>query len=201
MRRMFWSLFVIALASAAAALGQDGQSLGDIARANREKQQEQQAAGNTPKVITNKDLPASEPSGIPEANAADPMTQVSGVQRPQRNWSQQGGPWQGGGQWGGGRPFGGPGFGGPRGGENLRGQIQAQEDRIAQLQARIDQAHAMMHPNGSTAQYEGPMNRYQAAQSQRIEMMQQMLAQQKQRLAAMQDQARREGGHTTVYDP
>jgi len=83
----------------------------------------------------------------------------------------------------------------------LKEQIQAQESRIAELQARIDRANALMHPNGSTAQFEGPGNRYQAMQAQRIEMMQQMLDQQKQRLAMMQDAARRQGGHTTVYDP
>ena len=205
MRRMVSGIFVALLLSALA-MGQDQPSLGDVARVNREKQQAQEAAGVTPKVITNKDLPAQEPAGIPEANPADPMTQVSGVPRPMRvnpesarpfrpPFEEQGFPE---------RPSGGPGFGGPgfpgHEAESLRSRIQEQESRIAELQARIDRASAMMHPN-STAQYEGPGNRYQAMQAQRIEMMQQQLDLQKQRLAAMQDAARRQGAHTSVYDP
>lgn len=190
MRRMIFGLLAAGL-MAGAAVGQD-QSLGDLARANREKLQEQQAAGITPKVITNKDLPANATAGIPEENPAEPMTQVSGVQRPiQRNPD-------------GARPFRRPGDGegmeGARG-ENLKEKIEAQENRIAEMQARLDRLNAMMNPNGSTVQYEGPGSRYQAMQAQRIEMMQQMLDQQKQRLAAMQDAARHEGAHTAVYDP
>jgi hypothetical protein len=212
MRRMFWGVLAVATLSVAAAFGQSGfgqdqPSLGDIARANREKQQEQEASGVTPKVITNKDLPAREPVGIPEVNPGDPMTQVSGVARPFRDWryassgnDNDGQPF--------GRPqgqgFSGQGFSGqgsgPRDGGNLRSRIQEQESRIAELQSRIDRASAMMHPN-STAQYEGPSNRAQAMQAQRIETMRDMLEQQKQRLAAMQEAARREGAHTNVYDP
>jgi len=212
MRRMVSGIFVALLLSALA-MGQDQTSLGEVARVNREKQQAQEAAGVTPKVITNKDLPAQEPAGIPEANPADPMTQVSGVPRPFRDRPYASGANQNDGQPFGrppggrgfperpsaGQGFGGPGFPGHNG-DNLRSRIQEQESRIAELQARIDRANAMMHPN-STAQYEGPGNRYQAMQAQRIEMMQQMLDQQKQRLAAMQDAARRKGMHTSVYDP
>jgi hypothetical protein len=211
MRRIVSGIFVAAALTVAAfdqaAVSQDGTSLGDVARANREKTQAQEAAGITPKVITNKDLPASDRSGIPAENPDDPMTQVSGLPRrvnpdsarPFRppfedqggqGFGRQGFPGQGSGQ----------GFQG-HDGENLRSRIQEQESRIAELQARIDRANAMMHPYGSTAQFEGPTNRRQAMQAQRIETMQQMLDQQKQRLAAMQDAARREGAHTTVYDP
>jgi len=215
MRRIFWGLFFIATlglavsgpkAFAQAPVGPDGPSLGDIARAHREQQQAQEAAGVVPKLITNKDLPAREPVGIPEANPADPMTQVSGVQRPTRVNPDSVRPFRppfegqgSSGQGFSGQGFPGKGLGGPRGGD-LRGRIQEQESRIAELQARIDRANATMHPN-STAQYEGPGNRFQARQTERIEMMQQMLEQQKQRLAAMQDAARREGAHTPVYDP
>jgi hypothetical protein len=198
MRRMISGIFVAAILSAAG-LAQDQPSLGDIARANREKQQAQESAGTVPKVITNKDLPASARAGIPEENPDDPMTTVSGVQH--SNYSDRDRPYQDGGQRYGERPFGRPGFDGSRGGENLRGQIEAQENRINELQARIDRANQMMHPNGSTVQYEGPMNGRQAMQAQRVEMMEQMLDQQKQRLAAMQDTARREGMHTQVSDP
>jgi hypothetical protein len=202
MRRMFWRISVLALLSATA-FGQSGQSLGDIARANREKQQEEQVAGNTPKVITNQDLPASSSSGIPAEDPSDPMTTVSGVKR---NFRAYAGGYQNGNQRYGNRPFGQPGMssqyaGGQYAGDQLRGQIRQQENRVAELQARIDHVSATMHPNGSTVQYDGPLNRYQAIQSQRIEIMQQMLDQQRQKLAMMQDEARHQGMHTAVYEP
>lgn len=202
MRRMFWGISVVVLSSAAA-IAQSSQSLGDIARANREKTQEEQASGTTPKVITNQDLPASASSGIPAENPDDPMTAVSGVQR---NFRAYAGSYQNGGQRYGNRPFAQPGASGQYGGgqyagDQLRGQIRQQENRVAELQARIDRVTSTMHPNGSTVQYDGPLNRYQAVQSQRIEMMQQMLDQQRQKLAMMQDEARRQGMHTAVYEP
>jgi hypothetical protein len=197
MRRMFWRIFVAALLSAAA-FGQSGQSLGDIARANRANQQAEEASGVTPKVFTNKDLPQNQPTGIPEADPSEPMTTVSGAQRTFRAYA---GGYPNGGQPFGERPFGQPGMASQHGADQLRGQIRVQENRIAELQARIDRANASMHPNGSTVQYDGPLNRYQAVQVQRIEMMQQMLEQQRERLAMLQEEARREGMHTTVYDP
>jgi hypothetical protein len=207
MRRMFWRMTfwrisVVALLSTAA-FGQssNGQSLGDIARAHREKLQADEAAGTMPKVITNKDLPASASSGIPAENPDDPMTTVSGVHRSFASYNRAYGSGQNGGQRYGQRPFGEPGMGGQYAGDQLRGQIRQQENRVAELQARIDRASATMHPNGSTVQYDGPLNRYQAIQSQRIEMMQQMLDQQRQKLAMMQDEARHAGMHTNMYEP
>ncbi len=55
MHRMFWKILAIALLMGSVAYG---QSLGDIARENREKQNAgRPASTTTPKVITNKDLP------------------------------------------------------------------------------------------------------------------------------------------------
>jgi hypothetical protein len=198
-RKLVWGISVVALMGAAAfAQNSSGQSLGDIARANREKQQADQASGITPKVITNNDLPASTSAGIPAENPDDPMTTVSGVHRNFRMYAAN---YQNGGQRYGQRPFGEPGTGGQYAGDQLRGQIRQQENRIAELQTRIDRASASMHPNGSTVQYEGPLNRFQSIQAQRIDMMQQMLEQQRQKLAMLQDEARRAGMHTAVYEP
>jgi hypothetical protein len=197
MRRMFWGISVVAVLSAVA-LGQSGQSLADAARANREKLQADEAAGTMPKVITNKDLPASSSAGIPAENPDEPMTTVSGVQRNFRLYQSS--------QRYSNRPFGQPGMGGQYAGgqyagDQLRGQIRQQENRIAELETRLDRASASMHSNGSTVQYEGPLNRFQSIQAQRIEMMQQMLDQQRERLAMLQDEARHAGMHTAVYEP
>ncbi|MGC2449590.1 MAG: hypothetical protein WA477_18225 [Candidatus Sulfotelmatobacter sp.] len=178
-------MLVIAVLLNATAFGQSGQSLGDIARANREKQQEQQASSTKPKTITNADLPESS-TGIPDADASDPMTMVSGVNRPYDGRSNQRLNQQvlaeehAGNQW--------------------RERIQMQESRVADLQARIDQAKAAMHSN-SSVQSEGPFNRAQGRQMQRVAQMEEMLDQQKRKLEMMQEAARRAGMHTSVYDP
>ena len=204
MRRMFWGMFVVA-SLGATACAQNGQSLADVARGIREKQQEQKAAGIEPRVITLDDLPASNSAGIPPEDPSNPMTQVSGVQRSFRSYQRSGyqnGGWQ--------RPFGQPGWqqasygqGGcscPRG-DQWRGQIRAQQYRIAAMQSRMDRANGAMRPYGSTAQWSGPLNRYQGVQVQRIESMQESLDWQRPGLADLQDEARQAGLHTTGYEP
>lgn len=186
MYRVFLKNLAIALLLNVTSFGQSGQPLGDVARANREKQAAQEAAGAVPTVITNKDLPAAQPE-IPEASASRPMTVVSGVSRSFGGRSSD-------------QPFAEQRLSGQRSGEQWRGRIQAQESRIADLQARIDQMSASMHP-GSSVQYEGPYTRYQARQMQRVAQMQEMLDQQRRRLYLMQEAARHAGMHTSVYDP
>ena len=157
MYRTFLKSAAIALLLSAASFGQTEQSLGDIARANREKQSTTQASGVTPRVITNKDLPA-DPPPVEEASASEPMTMVSGVARSfegrasgqrmdQRTLAEQ------------------------RAGEQWRSRIQEQQDRIALLQARIDRVNASLHPAGG-AQFEGPSTRAQAIQMQHLAEMQ-----------------------------
>jgi len=157
------------------------QSLGDVARANLAKQQAQEANGKIPKVITNQDLPAGS-TGIPESSESQPMTMVSGVERPNpyaNRYSDQGHsnrlPAEQG------------------AGEQWRGRIQEQENRIADLQARFDRVNAAMQRSGGTAQYETPGNRFEANRRERLAMMQEMLDRQKQRLAMMEDAARHAG--------
>jgi hypothetical protein len=183
----------ILLGTSVFAQSQSGDSLGDVARANRANQQAQESVGATPKVITNQDLPAN-PPGVLQASTSDPMTTVSGVTKSDSypvqplNRRQMGGqrsyPDQ---------PLSHRQMGGQRGGEQQKERIQNQENRIENLQARIDRMNASMHTNGGTAQYEGPGNRSQAIQMQRLAMMQDMLARQKRILEMMQDADRRSG--------
>lgn len=187
MHRMLTRQYAVVLLLGTAAMGQSGPSLGDIARANREKQQAQQASGTLPKVITNSDLPA-DPPGVPESDPSEPMTMVSGVSRPfesrsydQRFAQQDHAEQQAGAQW--------------------RERIENQESRVAELQARIAQMNAAIHSSGGATLSEGPYNRYQARQMQRIAQMQEMLDLQRHKLAMMQDAARHAGMHTNVYDP
>ncbi len=224
MQRMFLRIFTVVLLLNLAAYG---QSLADIARQYKEKQDAEQASGAKPKVITNQDLGES-PEGHPElrverhverptttASAAgspavdhgseemnqNPFGQRQGQRSGQRQGRRQE-QFQGQGlrqePWSGQRP----GPQGPEaqgGGEQWRQRVLEQESRVASMQARIDQLNSATHSSGTSAQ--GPYNRYQARQMERAAELQQQLDEQKRRLEAMQEAARRQGMHTQVYDP
>jgi predicted RNase H-like nuclease (RuvC/YqgF family) len=80
-------------------------------------------------------------------------------------------------------------------------QILAQENKVATLQARIDQLNALIRSAYGTVQYEPPYNRYQARQLQRVAQMQEQLDEQKIKLEQMQEAARHADMHTAIYDP
>jgi hypothetical protein len=170
--------FIIALALSGGvfAQSQSVESLGEVARANRAKQQAQEAAGTMPKVFTNQDLP-SDPPGIPEASASEPMTMVSGLTRSDRHADES---------------LGNRLLAEQRSAELWKARIQDQENRIDDLQARIDRLNALIHSVG-TAKSDTLVSRSQAIQMQRLATMQETLTQQKRRLDVMQDAARRSG--------
>jgi hypothetical protein len=178
MQQAAWRIFFVGLFMNAAAIGQpqSGDALGDVARANHARQQMREAAGTTPKVITNQDLP-SEPPGVPESS--EPMTTVSGVKRAVDSYSEQRANQRL--------------LAEQRAGEQWRARIQNQEARIADLQARINRANEAMHAAVGTAQYETPVSRYQSIQMERLAHMQEMMDQQQRRLEMMQDAARLTG--------
>ena len=186
MQQGFSGAILAALLASGIAFAQTGQSLADIARANREKQAAQDAAGVRPKVITNQDLP-SDSGGIPESDDSHPMTMVSGTSRAfdqsyaPRSSKREVADQSHGAQW--------------------RERIQMQESRVAELQARVDQLTGSIRGYNGGALYERPYNRNQARQMEHLAQMQQMLDQQRQQLDLMQEAARRAGMHTTVYDP
>jgi len=177
MQRMFLKIFAIVVLMNLAAYG---QSLGEIARQYREKLAAEQAAGTGPKMYTNQDIPPAQMVGTPEPSeqtrVARPPAGVFPDRSDERRFDQQ------------------------RAGQMWRRNIRMQEDRVANLEAQIDHLSALIHSSGS-AQYEGPYNRYQARAQWRLEQMEQVLDQQKQRLADMQDAARHRGMQSSVYDP
>src|SRR5450755_4803758 len=69
MQRMFLKALAIACLMSMPAYG---QSLGEIAREYREKQNAQEASGAEPKVFTNKDLPAN-PEGYQSPRGPQPV--------------------------------------------------------------------------------------------------------------------------------
>ncbi|MGA7558727.1 MAG: hypothetical protein WBW01_06475 [Terriglobales bacterium] len=188
MHRMFWKMLAIALLMSAAAYG---QSLGDIARENREKQNaSDQSSTPKPKVITNKDLP-KDPN--PEPSVTTPGTSAEASNKAAENRAddhhfadhhfaeQRQAEQRAAGQW--------------------KRQIAAQRNKVATLQARIDQIHAAIRAENGSAQFEGPVNSYQARQLLLVSQIQQRLNENRRKLEQMQEAARHAGLHTPVYDP
>jgi hypothetical protein len=177
MRRIFLTIFAIALLMSSAAYG---QSLGDIARANREKQNAENASAAQPKVITNANLP-KDPAANQEPAEAQPGASVSGTADDHRSAQQR--------------------LAEQRAADHWKRQILAQKNRMATLLARIDQLNASIRSAGGSVQYEGPYNRYQARQLQRVAQIQLQFDEQKMKLDQMQEAARHAGMHSAVYDP
>ena len=178
MRTLLDKVLIVTLSLSAVA---SAQSLADIARQNREKQASEQASGVTPKTYTNQDLPAAPP--VPIASNGEPMTGVSGNAQAfqAHNFEQYGHPsW--GGRWA-----------NQQGRGQWRGQIDAQEQRVAKLQQRVNQMNAASHGPFGTATFEGPYTRSQAMQMRMADHAQQTLDQEKQRLDNMEDAARHSG--------
>lgn len=192
MQRMFLKILAVAFMVNLSAYG---QSLGDIARENREKKNIEDPSAAPPKVITNKDLPKDPnanqgPSeATPGANAAaSSATDHSAEQRSaelhsenQRSAQQR--------------------LAEQRAADQWKRQILAQKYKMATLQARIDQINASIRSANGSAQYEGPANGYQARQMQQVAQIQLRLDEQHRKLDRMQEAARRAGMHTAVYDP
>jgi len=196
MQRMFLRILAIALLTSPVAYG---QSLGDVARENREQKAEDQSAAS-PKVITNKDLPKD-----PDANQQPPQSQPAAdagasnqaadrrlanrrladrrladrreAYRAQQRMAER------------------------RAAEQWKRQILAQKEKVAALQARVDEINASIRASYGTVQYDQPYNLSQARQMRRVAQVQQQLDQQKMRLDQMQEAARRAGMHSAVYDP
>jgi predicted RNase H-like nuclease (RuvC/YqgF family) len=177
MQRMFLNICAVALLISPAAYG---QSLGDIARENREKQNAENASAVQPKVITNANLP-KDPDANQEPAEAQSGASASSTTADHRSAQQR--------------------LAEQRAADQWKRQILAQKNKMATLQARIDQLNASIRSAGGSVQYEGPYNRYQARQLQRVAQIQLQIDEQKMKLDQMQEAARHAGMHSAVYDP
>jgi len=177
MQRVFLKISAIALLMSSAAYG---QSLGDIARANREKQNAENTSAAQPRVITNANLP-KDPDANQEPAEAQSGTNASSTAADHRSAQQR--------------------LAEQRAADQWKRQILAQKNKMATLQARIDQLNGSIRSAGGSVQYEGPYNRHQARQLQRVAQIQLQLDEQEMKLDQMQEAARHAGMHTLVYDP
>jgi hypothetical protein len=175
MQRLFLKRLALMLLTASAAYG---QSLGDVARENRQRMAED-AAIAPPLVVTTADFPKNThvippPSetgkSTPDHRSAQPVFGQQRIteQRAAQRWKQQ---------------------------------ILAQKAKVATLQARINQLHASIQAQNGSVQFEEPSSRYQARQMQQAAQIQQQLEVQRIKLDQMQDAARHAGMQAAVYDP
>jgi hypothetical protein len=163
---------VLLLASAAY-----GQSLGDVARQNREKQKAKDPAA-TKKVITNENLPAGADDGFtpPSTPGAQPESPGSAASSASVGGKQSAAEW--------------------------KSRIQAQKDAIANLQGQVDKLNASIHFVVANEYYNGVQyNEAQVRKQQQVEQMQRRLAEEKSKLEKMQEAARQAGMGSAVYDP
>ncbi len=178
-----------------------GQSLGDIARENRDKKAADEASPTPPKVITNATIgKAADPGTNGDAEASAPQTMPApaqpNVKTPQQRWAerqaerraaqQRAREQQAAQQW--------------------KSRIQAQKYTVANLQVRVDRLKGSIHFVDQNAydsnNYSAVMlDRYQGPQLEHLKVLQQQLDQQKAVLETMQEAARRAGMHTRTYDP
>lgn len=165
-----------------------GQSLGDIARENREKKSTGESA-TPPKVITNANLP-KDPDADVASSAGESETQTSSSpanMAASRKAAEQRAAEE-------------------RAAQQWKRKILAQQNTIANLRMRVDRLRASIHftnPNTvDSINYDAyAYNRYQARQLERLRQLQRQLAQQRMKLEDMQEAARKAGMHTAVYDP
>ncbi len=154
-----------------------GQSLGDVARANR---QAEQAKGTKakPKVITNENLPShtDDSSANPQEATKDipPAATQSGDSAVDKEAR----------------------------GEELKTAIRSQKEAIARAQAQLDKFNASIHYVVANEYTNGVQyNQYQAKKQEEAQRYQEQLNEAKQKLQDMQESARREGFGSAVYDP
>jgi len=142
-----------------------GQSLGDVARTERQKQD---PSPNQPKVITNDDL------GTQSSDSSRNKTKDKKDPKPgQKEEAFE------------------------KNAERTKASILAQKTRITNLQAEIAKLRASIR----YVEVGVPYNENQLKKQQAADRMQEQLGQENQKLAAMQEAARKAGFGSVVYDP
>ena len=169
--------FVAVLLFATTAFAQDSQSLGDLARQQRQQKAQSKNAqakdGKAPKVITNEEIPEH------AAPAAKPGSsdEQHGSSMPASSNE-------------------------PRQAEHLKSQIQALKSSIASLQQQIDELNdSIRFAPGNCVEGCVQWNQRQQEKQQQVERMRAQLEEQKKRLEEMQESARKQGYGSSVYDP
>jgi TolA-binding protein len=148
------------------------QSLGDVAREQRQKQAKD--THPTRKVLTNEDLPES----------TEPVSSTS-TSTDQHDTAPAS-----------------PASNDTHAGEQWKAKIEAQKNLVASLQSQIDKLNSSIHFVEANHYYNGVQyNERQVRKQEEVQRMQKQLDEQKKQLEAMQESARKAGLGSSVYDP
>ena len=174
MRRFFLKTLPVVLFVSSVAYG---QSLGDVARENREKQKAKTTSSATkPIVITNDSLPADSQASI-TVSGNEPSPAKAGTAASAA-------------------------VSGRRSAEEWKSLILAQKSAIAAQQAQIDKLSDSVHFVAPNAVINGvKYNEHQEKKQESVTQMRHQLEEQKKNLADLQEAARRAGMGSAVYDP
>jgi hypothetical protein len=175
--QMFLKASVVALLMSSVAYG---QSLADIARDNRNKQEAKAAStAAKPKVITNDDLSGnSETSQSGRRINTDAPKPLSSSQSASRQSAEH------------------------QSAEEWKRLILAQRSAIAAQQAQVDKLNASIHFVPANLYSNGfQYDQHQVQKQDAVARMQEQLEEQKKSLVQLQEAARRDGMGSAVYDP
>jgi len=152
--------------------GSYGQSLGDVARQQRQKQSKD---GHTArKVITNEEIPES-PESV-SGGSTSIEDHYGSATPPASNDSHSGEQW--------------------------KAKIQEQKSSVASLQSQIDRLNSSIHFVEANRYSNGVQyNQRQVQKQDEVQRMQKQLDDQKKKLEDMQESARKAGLGSSVYDP
>jgi hypothetical protein len=156
----------------------DTPSLGELARKQKQKQQDAKDKGLKPKkVTTNEDIPEHAPeSSTSEASTTDDSPHAGEQATAADVVSRTGDQW--------------------------KAAISQQKTAIADLKVRIDKAQSSIHFVEANAYRNGvEYNKIQAQKQQEVERAQNQLAEMQKNLEKMQEDARRAGFASAVWDP
>jgi hypothetical protein len=150
------------------------QSLGDVARQQRQKQQTKEPNA-THKVVTNDEIPESPDASSDSSDNADGAPESSA---PVASTS------------------------GKKTAEQWKAEIQARKARIAAIQSQVDKLNNSVHFVEANRYTNGVQyNQYQLKKQQEAQRLQKQLDGEKKQLEDAQESARKSGFGTAVYDP
>jgi hypothetical protein len=151
-----------------------GQSLGDVAREQRQKQQTKDPKAAA-KLVTNDEIPESPDASANSSDDADgaPESSTPAASSAGRKTAEQ---------W--------------------KAEIEVRKARIAALQSHVDKLNDSVHFVEANRYYNGVQyNQYQLRKQQEVQRLQKQLDTEKKALADAQESARKAGFGSAVYDP
>jgi hypothetical protein len=151
-----------------------GQSLGDVAREQREKQQAKDPK-SAAKVVTNDEIPESPDASSSSSDDADAGPESSTAAASSA---------------------------GKKNAEQWKSEIEARKARIAALQSHVEKLNDSVHFVEANRYYNGVQyNQYQLKKQQEAQRLQKQLETEKKALGDAQESARKAGFGSAVYDP